>query len=325
MRTLTLRQLDAVLAVHRTGRIGNAAKELGLTQPAVSLQISEAERTAGVPLFDRTRQGLRPTAAGDLVISAAMAVDERLRLLTDDLEAVRQGKRGRLRLGVVSTAKYFAPAIMAGFLKENPGIEVSLWVGNRSETIVNVEARRIDIALMGRPPREVPVRATHFGEHPFVIIAPVDHPLAGVRHISKQRIAEEHFLVREPGSGTRTSLDIYLSELPGRIESIGPEMGSNETIKQAVMAGLGIALISAHTVAQELESKRLVLLDVDGLPIRRQWFSVSRSDRSLTPAMQAFEDFLIGQAHRFLPKLPPAPVDEPTPALGVAAERTAAE
>ncbi|MHB1102955.1 MAG: LysR family transcriptional regulator [Devosia sp.] len=303
MHNVTLRQLRAISAVHRTGKIVNAAKELGLTQPAVSLQLRDAELAAGVPLFDRTADGMRPTAAGLAVVEAAQAVEERLRIMADEVGAIVGGRKGTLRLGVVSTAKYFAPAMMAAFMREHPDIEISLWVGNRAETIDSLKDHRIDIALMGRPPREVPVRSALFGQHPLVIVAPPDHPLAAARRIAKERIAQEHFLVREPGSGTRISLDIFLSELPGRIENLGVEMGSNETIKQAVMAGLGIALISAHTIAQELEAKRLTVLDVDGLPIMRQWFSVSRTDRSLTPVMTAFEEFLQREGAHFLPKV----------------------
>ena len=303
MKTMTLRQLRAVQAAQRTGRIVKAARELGLTQPAVSLQIQQAEALAGTPLFDRLRGGLRPTAAGTAVVEAAQAIEEHLRALGDELDAIRSGKRGRLRLGVVSTAKYIAPAIMAALIRAHPDIEMSLWVGNRAETIASLEAHQIDLALMGRPPREFPVRAMQFGPHPFVIIAPVDHPLAGQQHISKLRIAEEHFLVREPGSGTRVALDIYLSEIPGRIDNIGVELGSNETIKQAVMAGLGIALISAHTIAQEIEIGRLAILRAEGMPIQRHWFLVSRADRMLTPAMQAFEQFLQRQGSQFLPQV----------------------
>lgn len=301
MHNLTFRQLRAVSAVHRTGKIINAAKALGLTQPAVSLQLRDAELAAGLPLFDRTADGMRPTAAGLAVVDAANAIDERLRLMTEEIDAIASGRRGLLRLGVVSTAKYFAPAMMAAFMRNHPEIEMTLWVGNRAEAVDSLKAHRIDVALMGRPPNELPVRSALFGEHPLVIVSAPDHPLAGARRIAKERVAKEHFLVREPGSGTRTSFDMFLSDLPGRIDNPGAEMGSNETIKQAVMAGLGIALISAHTIAQEVEAGRLAVLDVEGLPIRRQWFSVSRADRSLTPVMAAFEEFLKLQGSRFLP------------------------
>jgi DNA-binding transcriptional LysR family regulator len=180
---------------------------------------------------------------------------------------------------------------------------MTLLVGNRAEMVASLRDHMVDVALMGRPPREVAVRAVMFGPHPFVLIAPPDHPLAGQSSIGKERLAQENFLVREPGSGTRMALDMYLSELPGRMEMPGVEMGSNETIKQAVMAGLGIALISAHTIALEVEQKRLTVLDVEGMPIRRQWFSVSRAERNLTPVMKAFEAFLQERGADFLPRV----------------------
>ncbi len=304
MLDLTLRQLRAVAAVHRNGRIVSAAKALGLSQPAVTLQIRDAESAAGTKLFDRTSQGLRPTAAGRAVVEAALAVEERLEAMRDELEAIRGGRRGGLRLGVVSTAKYFAPRVMAAFLESNPGIDMTLWVGNRAETIDTLATHAVDIALMGRPPRGIPIRAALFGDHPLVVVAPPGHPLAGQRAIPVRRIAEEKFLVREVGSGTRISLEMLFSTIPGRVDHIGVEMGSNETIKQAVIAGLGIALISAHTIEQEVETGRLVVLDVEGLPIVRQWFAVSRSDREVSPTMLLFEDFLRREAGRFLPEVP---------------------
>lgn len=303
MSEFSLRQLQVVAAIHRGGKIVHASKELGLTQPAVSLQLQEAESRAGTPLFHRTPEGMRPTAAGEAVIDAALLIEERLRILTDEVAAIATGRKGRLRLGVVSTAKYFAPHMIAAFMRDQPDVEVSLFVGNRAETIANLRDRRVDVALMGRPPHEFPVRSVLFGQHPFVIVAAPSHPLVGVKGTVKERIAAEPFLFREPGSGTRMALDVYLSELPGRLDDPGTEMGSNETIKQAVMAGLGIALISAHTIALEVELGRLAVLDVEGMPIRRQWFLVSRADHVLTPAMTAFEDFLEHNGKGFLPQV----------------------
>jgi DNA-binding transcriptional LysR family regulator len=303
MRDLTLRQLRAVTAVHQAGKIVTAARLLGLTQPAVTLQIRDAEQVAGTQLFDRVRGGMRLTVAGQAMVEASLAIEERLRALADEVESIKGGKRGVLHLGVVSTAKYFAPLIIAAFKRSHPDIDVSLWVGNRAETIESLRNHSLDIALMGRAPREIRVRAALFGDHPMVIIAPPGHPLAGLRAIGKERIAQEKFLVREPGSGTRIALEVYLGEFPDRGDPLGVEMGSNETIKQAVMAGLGIALISAHTIALEVETKRLVLLDVDGLPIRRQWFSVARADRPPTPVMTVFEAFLQSEGRNFLPQV----------------------
>lgn len=298
---ISMRQLRALTEIGRTGKIVRAAKELGLTPPAITLQLKLLEEKIGLALFDRTAEGMRPTAAGLAAIEAAQAIDERLRVLADEIDAIKGIRRGSLRLGVVSTAKYFAPRIMAAFTKEFPGVEMTLTVGNRAEIIQVLSDHSIDIALMGRPPKDFPVRAAVFGDHPLIIIAPPEHHLAGIRNISKERIALEKFLVREPGSGTRISLEIFFAQIPSKLDNIGSEMGSNETIKQAVMAGLGIAFISAHTVAAEVESGRLVILDVEGLPIRRQWFAVSRAERSLSPAMKVFSTFLSAGGAQFLP------------------------
>jgi LysR family transcriptional regulator, low CO2-responsive transcriptional regulator len=304
MRNLTLRQLRAVRAVMRHRKIAAAAAQVGLTASAVTLQIKEVEKELGLALFDRTKDGVHPTTAGLAVVEAVRAIDARLDELADDIDAIKGLRKGALRLGVVSTAKYFAPRMMAAFMKLYPGIEMQLSVGNRAEIITALETRSIDLALMGRPPRGAPMRAVVIGDHPLVIIAPPDHALVGQAAISKDRIAQEHFLVREAGSGTRTSLEIYFADIPGRLDSLGTEMGSNETIKQAVMAGLGIAFISAHTIEQEIELERLVILDVVGLPVHRQWFSVSRSDRKLSHALGAFQEFLKAKAPRLLPGLP---------------------
>ncbi len=301
MRNVSLRQLRTIEAVSRLGKINLAAAELGLTGPALTLQIQQLERDAGVVVFDRTREGMVPTAFGLAFLEAAHAVEESLSTLADSIDSMKGLRSGRLRLGVVSTGKYFAPKLIAAFRKQVPDIDINLFIGNRAEIIQKLRDHEVDIALMGRPPRDFDVRSQMFGDHPLVFIAPADHPLAGVLDISRERIAQEQFLVRESGSGTRISLEIFLSEVPRRLEELGTEMGSNETIKQAVIAGLGLAFISAHTIEQEVMLRRLVILDVVDTPIRRQWFSVSRTDRATNPAMQAFERFLLAEGARHLP------------------------
>ena len=290
-------------AIRRHGKIVLAAAELGLTPPAVTLQLQQIEHETGTVLFDRTPDGMRPTTAGLAVLDAAQAIEERLRVLSDEIDAVKGVKQGSLRLGVVSTAKYFAPRLMAAFMSEFPGIEMKLGVGNRAETIESLRNHAVDIALMGRPPPDIPVRAAVFGDHPLVIIAAPDHPMVKQRDISKERIAGQFLLMREPGSGTRISMEIFMRGVPGWLETSGIEMDSNETIKQSVMAGLGVAFLSGHTVASEVETGRLALLDVVGMPLRRQWFTVARSDRAMTPAMSAFNDFLAKSGARYLPAL----------------------
>lgn len=301
MKNVTLRQLRAVWAIHKHGKITNAAKELRLTPPAVTLQLKQVEEEAGVPLFDRTNEGMRPTAVGVAFIDASQAIEERLRVLGDEIAAIRGLRQGSLVVGAVSTAKYFAPKLFAGFMREYPDVDMSLVVGNRSETVDSLRNHQADIVLMGRPPRDFPIRSTLFGDHPLVVVSAPDHPLARQRGITKEEIAREHFIVREQGSGTRISFERFLGEIPGRLDDPGTEMDSNETIKQAVMAGLGVAFISAHTVAWEVEAGRLAVLDVVGLPIRRQWFAVSRADRTATPVMAAFEDFLGRKGASYLP------------------------
>jgi len=301
MLNLTLRQLHTILAVERLGKINLAAREIGLTPPAVTLQMQQAEALVGTALFERTTDGFRATDAGRAVISAANDVERRMAMLADDIVAIRGAGLGRLRLGAVSTAKYFVPRLIAGFAEERPGINVSLTIGNRAAIIAALDEQQIDIALMGRPSRQTPVETTLLGDHPLVIIASPDHPLAGKRNISKQQISEQHFFVREPGSGTRISLELFLNDIPGRIDNLGTEFSSNETIKQAVMAGMGVAFISAHTIAMEVEIGRLVVLDVAETPVLRQWFIVSRTDRARSPAMAAFEVFVSHHGRDFLP------------------------
>ena len=301
MLNLTLRQLHTILVVDRLGQITLAAREIGLTPPAITLQIQQAESIVETALFERTADGFRATDAGRAVISAANDIERRVAVLEDDIAAIRGAGMGRLRLGAVSTAKYFVPRLMAGFAEESPGIKVSLTIGNRAAIIEALNEQQIDVALMGRPNRQTPVESTLLGDHPLVIIASPDHPLAGQSEITKQQIADEHFFVRETGSGTRTSLELYLNDIPGRLDNLGTQFSSNETIKQAVMAGMGIAFISAHTIALEVEIGRLIVLDVADTPVLRHWFTVRRSDRARSPAMDAFESYVRRRGRDFLP------------------------
>ena len=304
MKNVTLRQLRSILAIRKTGKISAAADEIGLTGPAVTLQLKEIEAQLGAQLFDRSREGLRPTAAGEATLRAARDIELRMQRLFEEVETLSGANAGRLRIGAVSTAKYFAPNLMAAFGKRHPGVQISLTIGNRGTIIDALREFEIDLALMGRPPRDFEVRPQIFGDHPLVIIAAPDHPLARRHHVTKEDLLPEAFLVREPGSGTRSSLDIFMNDVVGWGGIRHPEMTSNETIKQAVMAGMGIAFISAHTIALELEMRKLVIVDVAGMPIRRQWYSVSRVDRSLTPAMSAFNAFLVEEGARHLPFIP---------------------
>ncbi|AXS41975.1 LysR family transcriptional regulator [Breoghania sp. L-A4] len=301
MRNASLKQLRALSAVVRTGTVTAAANELNVTPPAVTTQIRLLEESVGLSLVERVDGAFQPTQAGQLVLGATKRIEAVFEECSATLSALRGGGRGRVSVGVVSTAKYVAPRAIAAFARDHPEVEIQLIVGNREDTIEALSEGTIDIAVMGRPPHRLDVEADVIGDHPHVIIAPPDHPLADATHIAITDLASETFLVREPGSGTRLLTERVLSSLTEHKPTFGMQIGSNETIKQAVMAGLGIALISAHTVANELESGRLVVLDVEGLPVIRQWFVVKRADRKLLPAAGGFRDFMVEKGGSFLP------------------------
>lgn len=318
-RRVTLRQLRALAAVVRCRTVTAAADALAVTPPAVTLQLKQLEAMVGVALIERTAEGVRVTEAGREVLAALERIEAALADCAGALEALRGMEGGRVAVGVISTAKYFAPRALAAFKKQHPGIEMRVLVGNRQETLRVLESFELDLAIMGRPPENFAVEQAVIGDHPHVIIAPPDHPLAARRGLSLADLAGETFLLREAGSGTRLLMQrlFAASGMPA-----GIEIGSNETIKQAVMAGMGIALLSAHTIAAEIEDRRLVTLDVEGLPIVRQWFVVKRQEKRLLPAAQALWDHLVVHGAGFLPDigrmLPggAAPRTDPKPPTG---------
>ncbi|WP_128565760.1 LysR family transcriptional regulator [Methylobacterium crusticola] len=309
MRNLSLKQLHAVAAIARLGTMTRAAKELNVTPAALTARIKALEDEVGLLLFDRTNAGLKPTDAGREMLWATDSINTVLETCSERLKALRGGSGGRVAIGVVSTAKYFAPQIIGGFAHGHPAVEIDLVVGNRGATLEAIRDYKVDLAVMGRPPRDFPIAAESIGPHPLVVIAAPGHRFAGRTGLTRAEVAEEPFLVREYGSGTRTVFEEYMAGVMFKRARLGIDSGSNETIKQAVMAGLGIALISGHTVAAEVASRRIVLLDVEGLPIRREWFAVRRADKVLSPAAQAFWEYLAREGAAWLPTLPlrPAP------------------
>ena len=303
MSRVTLKQLRALASVVRTGTVSGGAQALNVTPPAVALQMRLLEETAGVPLVERTEQGLRPTDGGNELLAAAARIELALGECGEALAALRSADGGRVSVGVVSTAKYFAPRALAAFAKTHPKVEIRLQVGNREETISALQNYDLDFAVMGRPLEDSAVEKTVIGDHPHIIVGPADHPLARRRRIALTDLADETFLLREQGSGTRLLMQ-RLFAAAGLSPNLGMEIGSNETIKQAVMAGLGIALISAHTVSAELRDGRLAAFNVEGLPIVRKWLVVRQSNKRLLPAAQALWDFFSTSGAKFLPDRP---------------------
>ncbi len=302
MSEATLKQLRSLVAVDKHGSLAAAAQALHITAPAVGQQLRLLEKAVGTPLVNRTPRGLKLTDAGVEVVETAGRIEHELHSCWEHVDLISAGKLGTVTLGAVSTAKYFAPGILASFWRTHPDIAVTLSVGNRRETISAIEEEAVDIAIMGRPPQELELDTFVIGPHPHVVIASPNHRLAGVRDISLDSVCDEVFLTREVGSGTRNLTD-WLFTSAGRTATIGMEIYSNETIKQAAMAELGVALLSAHTVAAEIAEGRLVALDVVGTPVMRQWHAVRRSSGHLSPAGQALWEFLDHEAERHLPKV----------------------
>lgn len=299
MKNVTLRQLKIFEAVARHLSFSRAAEELHLTQPAVSMQVQALEEQAGLPLLEHTGKKVQLTAAGAEVVRQARRIAQQLREIDESLAAMQGIEAGQLAIGVVSTAKYFAPSLLAEFRRRHPGVELRLLVHNRSAIVRHLADNDIDIAIMGTPPHDFETVARVFADHPLLFIAAPDHPLANKRHINPRQLAAETLLIREPGSGTRSALERYLEEHQITPDTL-MELGSNETIKQAVMAGLGLALISEHTIGLELSVGRLAKLKVVGTPVKRQWHLVHRADKRLMPATTAFIDFMANEGARLI-------------------------
>jgi len=309
MRNVTLRQMRVFAAVARHLSFTRAARELHLTQPAVSQQVKLLEDEVGLPLFEKLGRKVQLAPAGAELLRYATQTLELMREAAESLAAMRGLKRGVLKLGAVSTAKYFAPSLLSAFTPSYPEVTIKFGVGNREEIIAQMAANEIDLVIMGRPPRELETNAVAFAKHPLVIIASPDHPLAAKKRIPLKQLSSEQFLIREEGSGTRASMEHVFRErhVPFRVSM---EVSSNETIKQAVMAGMGISFISAHTVGLELAAGKLVCLDIAGLPIVRDWYVMHLRDKHLSPIAAAFRTFLLergGQIiHKTIGQLPSA-------------------
>ncbi|HSN20027.1 MAG TPA: LysR family transcriptional regulator [Usitatibacter sp.] len=302
----TLRQLEIYAAIARTRSLTRAAAEVHLTQPAVSMQLKQLEEAVGVPLTEPAGRGIQLTDAGREFAEHVEEVLERVAHL-EELAARWKGVRsGRVRLGVVSTAKYFVPKLLARFLKIHPGVDFRMTIHNREEILSELRANTVDFAIMGRPPEGIDCLAKPFAPNPLGIVAAPGHPLARRRRIAPAQLADEAFIVREPGSGTRGAMERFFAGHRVRWRT-AMEMASNESIKQAVIAGLGLGFLSLQTVRSELATGRLVALDVEGLPIEREWFVVRRTSRRLVPAAEEFGEFLVREAPALLDSEGPLP------------------
>jgi DNA-binding transcriptional LysR family regulator len=304
MRGATLQQLRLFSSAARHLSFARAAEELHVTQPAVSMQIRSLEDQVGLPLFDRRHRQLSLTTPGEYFLVYARRMLSTLKDAEDAMARMRGAQGGRLVIGLVSTAEYFLPRLLARFVDEHPGVEVQLVVGNRQSLVELLGRSDVDLAVMGRPPKEMETRAEPFAFHPSSVVAPVNHPLAALAHVPPMMLAAERFIVRESGSGTRAAMEQFFRD-QHLSPSIAMEVGSNEAIKHAVAAGLGISFLSLHTVHLEVTSRELSVLPVDGLPMFRHWHVVHTSAKTLSPAAEAFRYFILEEGEAFIDGLFP--------------------
>ena len=300
---LTLKQLRALAAIKRHGSITLAAEALNLTVPAVSTQLKLLEENVGAKLVIRDKEhgSSDLTRHGQVMLKAIENIESILAHSLKCTQALTDGKSGYLSFGVVSTGKYFAPQLVAMAKKAMPEIQIELSIGNRKTILSGLENGSLDLAIMGRPPRQPAVEAIGLGDHPHILIAPPDHPLVNNKNFSGEELLAQTFIKREVGSGTRILMERYLDRVGDGIVYDWMEFNTNETIKQAVIAGLGIALISEHTVIEELKSWRIATIDMQGLPIMRRWFVVRPAEVELTPVIERVQAFLVTEEKNYLP------------------------
>ena len=294
MQNATLHQLKVFEAVARHSSFTRAAEELFLTQPTISMQVKQLSKTVGLPLFEQVGKKLFLTPAGKELYATCKDVFQRLTEFEIAIADLKGLKQGTLRLAVVTTAKYVIPRILGPFCQRYPGIDVSLTVTNHQYVLDSLSSNRDDLYILSQLPEDSDIQVHPFMENPLVVLAPRTHPLASEKNISLARIAEEPFIMREPGSGTRKAVQKLFDDysLPLKVKL---DLGSNEAIKQAIAGGMGLSVLSKHTLALEGLNNQLTVLDVEEFPIERYWYVVYPSGKQLSAITKAFFDYLLNE------------------------------
>jgi LysR family transcriptional regulator, low CO2-responsive transcriptional regulator len=309
MRHATLRQLKVFEAVARLLSFSRAALELHLTQPAVSTQVRKLEEHAGNVLFEQFGKKIYLTPAGTELLQIARAIIEQFEAADSAMKQFNGVSGGRLNVGVISAGDYFFPRLLVEFAGRHQNVSLNFSVHNRQGLLRHIVENLIDLAVMVRPPTDLDTVNLPFAPHPYILVAAPGHALAGLKAVPRERLLQEGFVVRERGSDTWKAMEEAFGVDIGGVR-VAMEIASTETIKQAVMAGMGISFLSAHTVSEELRSGILVQLNVPGFPLMQHWYVVIRRTKRLPPVAQAFRDFLLGEGasliERFVPVPPPA-------------------
>ena len=299
MKNATLRQLKVFEAVARHLSFSRAAEELHLTQPAVSTQVKKLEEHAGLPLFEQLGKKIHLTPAGDEMLHSARIIIQQFEDVEHAMTQFKGVAGGKLNVTVISAGDYFFPRLLVEFARRHSGVTLNFGVCNREELLQQLTDNRTDLAIMGRPPLDMDTINEPFAPHPYVVVAAPDHPLAGKKRIPIARLLREPFVIREKGSDTRDSMAQGFGAQMAQL-NIAMEIKSTETIKQAVMAGMGLTFLSTHTIARELQAGSLVKLDVQRFPVMLNWYLVHRRNKRLPPVAQAFRSFLLKEGAQLI-------------------------
>jgi len=299
MMNISFKQLTILESIIKNQSYTAASKALFMTQPAISMQVKKLEEQVGLPLFEREGKHVVPTQAGEELLFYAQNIRQQLEEAAEVMEELKGLKRGKLHLTMASTANYFAPQLIAAFKHKFPQADITLDVTNRSGLVEAVENNHTDMAIMGKPPTGHHLKGIPFIDNPLVVIAAPTHPLVHKQPIILADLADEPFIVRESASGTRIATERFFDQ-HGLDLIAGMEMNRSEAIKQAVMAELGLGIVSLHTIEMELALKRLVVLEVEDFPIMRQWHIVYREGKRFAAIPEAFKTFVLEQAEDLL-------------------------
>ncbi len=299
MKNATFRQLRVFNEVAKNLSFARAAENLHLTPPAITMQVKELEGHIGMPLFDRNGKKISLTTTGEYMLVYARKILATVKDAEDAAARLQRAETGVLNIGFVSTAKYFMMRLLAKFRALHPGVDIQISIGNRDQLVSMLQNNEVDIAVMGRPPKELQTRAEPFAAHPHVFVAAIDHPLARRDHLSVEDLRPYDFIVREKGAGTLAAMEKFFEDT--HVEPrMKIQLHSNEIIKQAVMAGLGLGFLSLHTIGLELEHNLIRMLDVEGAPVVRAWNVVHTQSKMLSPAAESFRYFMLEQGEKQL-------------------------